>query len=405
MTSTMRSSCLKVLMISDTVEFSGAEEATLNLAKLLSKQDDVELQLCSTRFSDSKVRQLPFERSLYIDQEKPKRIEELYGSLAHPHNLLRMVLHCHQVARDFRPDMVHSGIFLSVVPSLVTARRLKIPVVAHLHDYRLLSLTDLPFLTGSVFVQSYTSELANYLHTERPHVAFLGLGLRRSLLEFYNRCNHIIAVSNFARGSVSKLLRPPVSVLYNAEYKFAGHETRWKKSDKLTILYCGRLSMAKGFPIFLDAAEMLLKETDVEIHIAGSGELSPLALQFAKKHGARAFFHGFLWNEKFHALVAQSHLTVHPSLSPEPCPLSVIKSVNLGTTAIASNRGGLLELLPSKYLFEPTPAQLRNKVLQFFERPEEYPPFLSPDLDGDSIAKQLLSIYKSVGKDRLPSFG
>jgi len=395
---------MKVLMISDTVEFSGAEEATLNLANLLSKQEDVDVQLCSTRFRDSKVQRLPFERSLYIDEQKPKRIEELYRSLAHPRNLLRMLSHCQNVARDFRPDVVHSGIFLSVVPSLVIARRLKVPVVAHLHDYRILSLTDLPFLSGSVFVQSYMSELANYLQTEKPYQALLGLGFRRSILAFYNRCDHIIAVSNFARNSVSNLLRPPVSVLYNAGYNFAKSETRKKKSDHPTVLYCGRLSVAKGFPIFLDAAEILLQEMDVEIHIAGGGDLDTLALRFVRKHGEKkAFFHGFLWDAKFHDLVAQSHLTVHPSLSPEPCPLSVIKSVNLGTTAIASNRGGLRELLPSKYLFEPTPAEIRNKILQFFDRPQDFPPSLSPDLKGDSITRQLLSVYEEVARSRFQS--
>ena len=387
---------MKVLLISDTVEFSGAEEAALNLANLLSKQEDVEVQLCSTRFRDSKVQRLPFERSLYIDQQKPKRIQELYSSLANPRALLQMLLHCQKVARDFRPDIVHSGIFLSIVPSLIIARRLKIPVVAHLHDYRILSLTDLPFLSGSVFAQSYMSELATYLQTEKPYQAVLGLGLRRSLLAFYNKCDHIIAVSNFAKNSVSKLLRPPVSVLYNAGFNFGLSDTRRKKSDHLTVLYCGRLSMAKGFPVFLDAAEMLLQETDIEIHIAGSGDLAASALRFVRNHRGKTFFHGFLWNEKFHDLVAQSHLTVHPSLSPEPCPLSVIKSVNLGTTAIASNRGGLLELLPSKYLFEPTPGEMRNKVLQFFDNPQEYPPLLAPDLEGGSIVKQLLSVYRKV---------
>jgi glycosyltransferase involved in cell wall biosynthesis len=248
------------------------------------------------------------------------------------------------------------------------------------------------------------SELANYLQTEKPYQALLGLGLRRSILAFYNRCDHIIAVSNFARNSVSSLLRPPVSVVYNAGFKFARSETRKKKSDQLTVLYCGRLSVAKGFPIFLDAAEILLQEMDVEIHIAGGGNLDTLALRFVRKHGEKkAFFHGFLWGAKFHDLVAQSHLTVHPSLSPEPCPLSVIKSVNLGTTAIASNRGGLRELLPSKYLFEPTPAEIRNKILQFFDRPQDFPPSLSPDLEGNSITRQLLSVYEEVARTHFQS--
>jgi hypothetical protein len=85
-------------MISDTVEFSGAEEATLNLAQLLSQQENVEVKLSSTRFKDSSVARLPFENSVTIDRNKPKRVEELYGSLATPSSLLRMLRHSLKVA-------------------------------------------------------------------------------------------------------------------------------------------------------------------------------------------------------------------------------------------------------------------------------------------------------------------
>ncbi len=387
---------MKVLIISDTVEFSGAEEATLNLAHLLSRQENVEVKLCSTRFEDSKLPVLPFESSVRIGQNKPGRVEELYGSLANPSNLLRMMRHCEKVAEDFQPDIVHSGIFLSIIPSFVVSRKLKVPVVAHIHDYRLLSMTDTPFLRGSVFMPSFSNELRNYLQMVTLSRAFFGIGLRRSLLFLYNRCDLIVAVSNFAKNSMSKFLRPPLRVLYNAGFDLAQGKPGGKKSDKPTVLFCGRLSNAKGFPVFLDASDLLLKKMDVEIHIAGSGDLSPLAIKFVEEHKNEAYFHGFLRNGKFYDLVSQSHITLHPSLSPEPCPLSVIKSVNLGTTAMASNRGGLSELLPSKYLFEPTAIDVRNKVLRFFEKREEYPPSLAVDVDGDSIAGQLLSIYGSV---------
>ena len=199
---------------------------------------------------------------------------------------------------------------------------------------------------------------------------------------------------------MSRFLRPPLRVLYNAGFDLAQGKIGRKKSSKPTLLFCGRLSLAKGFPLFLDAADLLLKKMDAEIHVAGSGDLTPLAIKFVEAHKDVAYFHGFLRNGKFYDLVSQSHLTLHPSLSPEPCPLSVIKSVNLGTTAMASNRGGLSELLPSRYLFEPTAINIRNKVLQFFEKPEDYPPSLAIDVDGDSIARQLLSTYDSATRGR-----
>ena len=389
---------MRVLIISDTMEFSGAEEATLNLARILSQQENIEVKLCSTRFEDSAMAKLPFESSILIGRNKPHRIEELYGSLANPYSLFRMVRHCRRVAEKFQPDVVHSGVFLSVIPSLLIARRLKVPVVAHIHDYRILSLIDMPFLRGSVFLPSYASELRNYLQMVDSYHALLGLGLRRSLFSLYNRCDLIIAVSNFVKKSMSRFLRPPVRVLYNAGYDFAQSKFGGKKSIKPTVLFCGRLSVAKGFPKFLEAAALLLREIDAEIHITGSGDLRPLAVQFAETHRKEAYFHGFLPNGEFYDLVSRSHLTLHPSLSPEPCPLSVIKSVNLGTTAMASNRGGLPELLPSKYLFDPIAGDIRDKVLQFFERPEDYPPSLAVDVDAGSIIKQLVDIYWNVIK-------
>ena len=370
----------------------------------MSRQEDVEVKLCSTRFADSKLPRLPFESSVRIGHNKPGRVEELYGSLANPSNLLRMVQHCERVAEDFQPDIVHSGIFLSIIPSFIVGRKLKVPVVAHIHDYRLLSMTDMPFLRGTVDKPTLSNELRNYLQMVNPSNALFGIGLRRSLLFLYNRCDLIVAVSNFAKNAISKCLRPPVRVLYNAGFNLTPGKSGGTKSYKPTVLFCGRLSTAKGLPVFLDASDLLLRKMDVEIHIAGSGDLSPLAIKFVEEHKKQAHFHGFLRNGKFYDLVSQSCLTLHPSLSPEPCPLSVIKSVNLGTTAMASNRGGLSELLPPSYLFEPTPIHVRNKVLQFFEKPEEYPPLLAVDVDGDSIARQLLSIYGSVMRSRSESF-
>ena len=59
---------------------------------------------------------------------------------------------------------------------------------------------------------------------------------------------------------------------------------------------------------------------------------------------------------------------------------SVIKSLNLGTTVLGSDRGGLSELLPSGYLFEPNPKDPIGKILEFFDDQSRYPPFSWPSI-------------------------
>lgn len=382
-------------MISDTIEFSGAEESVVTLAKLLCKNKNIKLRLCSTRFIDNRMERLSFEDSHVINRKRPLSIEELYSTLLNPIILARNLRYCLDVADDFRPDVVHSGIFISVLPSIIIAKRLKVPVIEHIHDYRVLSLTDLPFLEGAVSQLSYSQELKYYLKKVEFYKAIFAVGFRRLFHSLYNQCDLLIAVSNFVKRSLSPYLKPPIEVLYNAVDIENGGRSEKKKRDKVSIVYSGRLSSAKGFPLFLRASDLLLKSgIDMEIHITGMGELEPLAHHFAEAYKKNVQFHGFLPRNELYDLITSSHVTVHPSLWPEPCPLSVIKSVKLGTTAIASNRGGLPELLPPKYLFNPKQKDLRNKLFKFFRNPDEFPPSLAVDTSPESIANRLVDIYR-----------
>lgn len=388
---------MKVLVISDTIEFSGAEESILTLAKLLSQIKEVEVCFCSTRFIDNRIERLSFEDSYVINKKKPLSIEELYSTLLNPIIFAKVLRHCIEVADDFRPDIIHSGVFLSLLPSISVARRLKAPVIEHIHDYRALSLTDLPFLHGNISQLSYTQELKYYLQKVEFYKAVFAVGFRRFMQSLYNQCNLLIAVSNSVKESLSPYLKPPIEVLYNAvdTNGEGGYDKR--KRDKTSIVYSGRLSLAKGFPIFLKATKKLLRSgIDMEVHITGRGELEAIAHRFARTYPKRVKFHGYLPSNELYNLITSCHVTVHPSFWPEPCPLSVIKSVKLGTTAIASNRGGLSDLLPPKYLFKPNTKELHNKLLEFVRNPDEFPPTLATDTDPAAITSRLLHIYRLV---------
>lgn len=377
------------------MEFSGAEEAIVTLARLLHKNKQIKLCLCSTRFINNHIKHLPFEDSYTINRKKPLSIEELYSTLLNPLNLIRNLRHCLDVADDFQPDVIHSGIFTSALPSVIIAKRLQLPVIEHIHDYRTLCLTDLPFLDGIISQLSYSQELRYYLKKVEFYKATLAIGFRRLFYSLYNQCDLLIAVSNFVKKTLSPYLKPPIKVLYNAVDVENEKRTEKGKHNKISLVYSGRLSAAKGFPLFLKASELLLKNgVDMEIHITGMGELELLANRFAKAFNKNVYFHGFLPRNKLYDLVKNSNVTVHPSLWPEPCPLSIIKSVELGTTALASNRGGIPELLSPKYLFYPKQADLHNKLCEFFKNPDKFPPSLAVDTSPETIVNRLVDIYK-----------
>jgi glycosyltransferase involved in cell wall biosynthesis len=388
---------LRVLIISDTIEFSGAEESVVTLAKLLYQAKDVELRFCSTRFIDNCIERSSFEDSYIINKKKPLSVEELYSTLLNPIIFIKVLRHCIEVADDFRPDVVHSGIFLSLLPSIIVARRLKVPVIEHIHDYRALSLTDLPFLQGNISRISYTQELKYYLQKVKFYKSVFAVGFRRFWRSLYDQCNLLIAVSNFVKESLSPYLKPPIEVVYNVVDTNGEGGYAKRKRDKICIAYSGRLSSSKGFPIFLRATKLLLRSgVDVEIHITGRGELKPLAHRFAKTYQKNVKFHGYLPSNELYDLIASCHVTVHPSLWPEPCPLSVFKSVKLGTTALASNRGGLSELLLPRYLFKPNAKELHNKLFEFIRNPDEFPPSLAIEANPATITNELLDIYRFV---------
>jgi glycosyltransferase involved in cell wall biosynthesis len=149
--------------------------------------------------------------------------------------------------------------------------------------------------------------------------------------------------------------------------------------------------------MFLQAAKRLLENgVDAEFHITGKGELEDFARSFAKKNSRNVQFHGYLPDDELNDLIANCHLTVHPSLWPDPCPLSVIKSVKLGTAAVASDRGGLPELLPRKYIFKPDKDQLQAKLLEFIKNPDDFPPLASIDMNPESAIAKLIEIYRQV---------
>ncbi len=125
--------------------------------------------------------------------------------------------------------------------------------------------------------------------------------------------------------------------------------------EKLTeddfLLYFGGLSEEKGINILIKAAAKLNQKTI----LAGEGRSESELKNLAQKLKAPVEFCGYKSGEELKNLILRARAIVIPSIWPENMPLSLLESLSLGKIVIASNIGGIPEIIKdgiNGFLFE-----------------------------------------------------
>lgn len=120
------------------------------------------------------------------------------------------------------------------------------------------------------------------------------------------------------------------------------------------VLYFGRLDKPKGVLTFLDAAKEC---RDIPFVIVGKGDEEELIKSRIKEEAiSNVSFLGPIWGEEMERIIDESKLVVVPSEWYEPSPYVVLQSFAHNKPVIASNIGGLPEMVEDDYnglLFEP----------------------------------------------------
>jgi glycosyltransferase involved in cell wall biosynthesis len=121
----------------------------------------------------------------------------------------------------------------------------------------------------------------------------------------------------------------------------------------------------KGVHSAIDAVARLVRNgADIELRILGSGDPKALLAQ-AEQHQIpdRVFFDGTLpAGAAVHGWLDQLDIYAQPSLT-EGLPRALIEAMSRGLPAVASNVGGIPELLGADYLFQPDdPVALADRL-------------------------------------------
>jgi glycosyltransferase involved in cell wall biosynthesis len=243
-----------------------------------------------------------------------------------------------------------------------------------------------------------TIYLAFYLATPRSHTRSIGIshGIdwdhaifqiipfvhKRKLEEIFTALSNlgqVISVDtntiNWVR-SVRFSLAEKFSYIPNfvdlEQFRPAKRNDAGQHTQEIIILYPRRLHEARGFWLVVDILpEFVEKYHQVKFHFVGkAGPIESAAVQkLMERYPGRVHWY-FLPPERMHEAYQQADITIIPTMHSEGTSLSCLEALASGNAVVATNVGGLPDLILPGYnglLIEPQASALREALEQLVQ--------------------------------------
>ena len=182
----------------------------------------------------------------------------------------------------------------------------------------------------------------------------------------YNHLDKIICCSAFMKSKMDS--NPIFKSKTVAMHNFMDKPQPESVQKKDYVLYFGRFSEEKGIKTLIKACEML---PDIPFVFAGSGPLEQAVSNVPNVKNV-----GFQSGEDLKKLIREAKFSVYPSEWYENCPFSVMESQMYGTPVLASDIGGIPELIQvgkTGELFQSGNLnELADKMKMLYQNAEKY---------------------------------
>lgn len=274
------------------------------------------------------------------------------NSYANPH----VLPYFEKALEDFAPDVIHIHHLITLNCDMISLARSKnIPVALTLHDYwyfcHRITLT-LPKGTrcsgpsGGTRCRGCGKEVYNRFPGKflQPGQALASVKRNRRLMKALGNCDLIYAPSHalIARYENEGLTGPEIVHRPYGILKTSG--PRRNPDKPVTFGFIGQLAFYKGPEVLIDAARFAA-DSDYKIMIYGEGEPEYEAKLRKKAKGLAMEFVGRFDPKNLHAILAKLDVLVVPSLWEENSPLVIHEAAASRLPVIASNIGGLPEIV------------------------------------------------------------
>lgn len=346
----------------------GADKYFLFLEKIL-RENGHEVRV----FSMESAQNLPSKDSIFFSNNINPRAKSIYGKLKVACSIiynLEAKKKFTALLDDFKPDIIHChNIYHQLSPSILDAARKKnIPVVMHLHDYKLICPNYKLYSKGKYCKRCLKNnyfQCTKYRCVENSFIksllASIEMTVHHKILKIYDKgVNIFITPSVFMRDiSVEAGWSPDrFIVLENISPVNKLNQSKIKNY----FLYFGALEEEKGIDLAIKAAA----ETKKNLIIAGEGSYRQELENLANSLQAQISFTGQIQGDELNQLVTESLAIIIPSRWPENMPLAAIEAMSASKTVIASDVGGLSELIKhgeNGYLFSVDKLQELKNIM------------------------------------------
>jgi glycosyltransferase involved in cell wall biosynthesis len=248
-----------------------------------------------------------------------------------------------------QPDLVHIHGFIHEMSTsiLPVFKKAGLPVVQTLHDYKIVC-PNTTFISHETICENCQGHRYYNMVRQRCKRGSLTASLLAAAEMYFHELFRLyepnvdvfIAPSDFLGQKVREhgIEKPIVTIpnFINPDYFQAYYE------PENYFISVGRLVRTKGILTLVEAMRRL--SADVELRIAGTGELEPELKAFVQEHQLQNVkFLGHLDTSSLIHAVQRALFTVQPSEWYENYSMTVIESLACGTPVVGSRMGGIPE--------------------------------------------------------------
>ena len=249
-------------------------------------------------------------------------------------------------------DLVHFHLLFRLSATLpMVTKSLSIPSVATLHDYWLLCSmghmidTQLRECSGPETPTKCADCSSGFHGTPSPKVVSYFEARKAVALDAYKCIDHVISPSHFLADIHARFGFPRPSILPLGWLPVKAKPSATSRKT-ITFGYCGQIIVRKGVDILLKALNALPKHLEWKLQIHGqvyephymSEVLAPLSTD------PRIEYLGGYTTEDLPDIYSSIDVSIMPSRR-ENYPLTVLESLSAGVPVIASDVGGVREML------------------------------------------------------------
>lgn len=320
---------------------------------------------------------IPFTRDSadIYDYSLPKKVISLLQTPYSVHQKNQLIA----VINDQRPDVAHvHNVFPLLTPSIYHAlKQHNVPVVQTIHNFRMLCPNGLFFTQGQICESCSTHGFNTAIKKKCLHDSYVISALYSSAIRlawntgsFPYSINRYIVFNNFTAKKLVSGGVPLERITMGKNFHDAILDRPVKKERY--VLYIGRLSHEKGIMTLLNA---LHPRSNLILKIAGTGPLqSSIEKYVADNPYKKIELLGFVSGTTKVNLLQNAICSIVPSECYENAPLSIIESFANGTPVIASQIGGIPDMIENEktgLLFNPGDVGgLSNAISVLADNPE-----------------------------------